>query len=474
MEKMAKKRKMTKQTNREKSVKLNNAGLSLVELLISVTILAVIVIPLLHMFVTSSNINVKSRKTLRATTVAQDIMEGLKAYDIEELKTQFNNPAEGFYVISDNMIQGGVAEDISRETTEVGTDAEGNPNPGYYCFTMRDITMQGSQYDALIIVDARGYGNSGSHTSNQQNVDAHGNPQAHNNSGFAAVTAISDSNKGGEDGVYAEKAAFTEQVLTEIRKAYKDDFEADGLVVADVTFKTPGLKVIRRTYQVDISDGGTDADGNKIADVEITVEYECDYKGNAKTIYGLDHIPYASFTADSLGGNFYFMYYPLYEAEKEEIVIDNAAGIPLNLTIAKQIYASADPDDPYVLSDAQLNAAERSYRVQVNVEGGSLDKLKLRTNLGTNLTNKKYLEGEGETVDLPSQVDLQFNGTPTNQMNVFSLSGVRNTSLGAAGTGGEITEVIYDVRVEIYKAGAADKDFPQEDRMVSIDGSKNN
>lgn len=48
-----------------------DAGFSLVELLIAVTILAIIVVPLLHMFVTSTRINVKSRQTLRATTVAR-------------------------------------------------------------------------------------------------------------------------------------------------------------------------------------------------------------------------------------------------------------------------------------------------------------------------------------------------------------------------------------------------------------------
>jgi len=91
--------------------KLNkDAGFSLLELLIAVIILAIIVIPLLNMFLSSNRINVKSRQTLRATTLAQDIMEGLKAYDIEELQAQFNNPTDGFYVINDNMIKGAVAE----------------------------------------------------------------------------------------------------------------------------------------------------------------------------------------------------------------------------------------------------------------------------------------------------------------------------------------------------------------------------
>ena len=77
--------------------KLNkNAGFSLVELLIAVTILAIIVIPLLHMFVTTSRLNGKAKQKQRATTVAQNLIEGMKAYDINELREQFNQPVDGF------------------------------------------------------------------------------------------------------------------------------------------------------------------------------------------------------------------------------------------------------------------------------------------------------------------------------------------------------------------------------------------
>ena len=76
---------------KEKVQQLNkNAGFSLLELLIAVTILAIITIPMLHMFVTSARINGKSRITLRATVLAQDIVEGLKAYHIDEIQDQFN------------------------------------------------------------------------------------------------------------------------------------------------------------------------------------------------------------------------------------------------------------------------------------------------------------------------------------------------------------------------------------------------
>jgi Tfp pilus assembly protein PilV len=439
-----------------------------VELLVAVTILAIIIIPLMHLFLTSSRLNIKSRKTLRATTVAQDIMEGLKAYDIEELKSQFNNPGDGFYVINDGIIKGGVGEDTSREAAEVGTDAvSGDPNPGYYCFTMKNITLQGSEYDARVMIDGRDYMESGTHTANQSNTDASGTPQAHNNSGFAAVSAILED----KDGSHIEKSSYLTDDLKEIynNTTLKPLFEAAGITqAADLTYQLVSGMTVSKDYILDITDDGTDEDGNAKANVKVTVQYEISYgAATPETVMGVTRDP-CDFVS---GGSLYFFYYPLYEAVDECITVNNTANIPLNLTIAKQVYSSADDTDPFLLSDAKLNAAEKKYTATVNICGGSKDQTKIRTNLGTNLTNSTYLSGAGEPTDVPGQVIFQYNGAAVTSLNVFTLSGVRNTSLGATGADNEITEVIYDVTVEVYQAGA---DFDSDSPMVSIEGSMNN
>ena len=64
---------------------LNNEGFSLVELLIAIVILSIIVVPLLHSFVTSARTNAKSRSTMHATAIAEDIMEMFEAYSLEEM-----------------------------------------------------------------------------------------------------------------------------------------------------------------------------------------------------------------------------------------------------------------------------------------------------------------------------------------------------------------------------------------------------
>lgn len=62
---------------------LNNRGFSLVEILIAVAILVLCAVPLLKAFVTSAQTNVRARQNLNATTLAENIMEEIKAAGVE-------------------------------------------------------------------------------------------------------------------------------------------------------------------------------------------------------------------------------------------------------------------------------------------------------------------------------------------------------------------------------------------------------
>ena len=464
--------------------KLNkDAGFSLLELLIAVVILAIIVIPLLNLFLSSNRINIKSRQTLRATTLAQDIMEGLKAYDIEELQTQFTKPADGFYVIDDNLIKGAVAEETGMEV-----DGSGDPMEGIYYFSLQKVALQGSEFDALVKLDAREYMEPGTHGNALD-----GDPLVLNK-GIGDARSIDK-----ENGTFVEKDEYRQAMLKSVwpdatSTQIKDAMVADGItkdMFDNITFKNLDtlFTSVRRTITVTLAKSSEkDEEGNPKIDMFVTEEYKFDYQGTVFTTKGdmnsliqIDDMGCGVISGKDANVNIF--YYPLYGRNTvDEIEIKKNSDVnldSLNLLIAKQVpTVQVNPDE--VLSDAQLMTEEMRYKADVVIKDGSSamdkEKFSLKTNLGTNLAGKTYMEAEGKKVDTPGQ--LVVNGTPmdlsgTSQMNIYTLDGVRSP-MGAAPKDGEVTELFYNVEVSVYKEGAAGKGFPEEERMIVIEGSKNN
>lgn len=81
----------------------NNKGFSLIEILIGIGMLAVIVIPILHTFITSAQINRDSRQVMIQTEVAQTIMEGFAGKTYAEVRTAVGELVTNPGVASGNM-----------------------------------------------------------------------------------------------------------------------------------------------------------------------------------------------------------------------------------------------------------------------------------------------------------------------------------------------------------------------------------
>lgn len=489
--------------------KLNkDAGFSLVELLIAVVILAIILIPLLNVFLSSNRLNIRSRKTLRATTAAQDIMEGLKAYDINELKEQFADPASGFYVIDSRLIKGGV-----EERDDLEKDGSGNPVPGLYVFCMKDVSFQGSKFDAKIVVDGREYRTDTSTAS----PDTH--DHKFNDAALADARSIDKNN-----GTFVEAEKYRTAILrsvfedTDMKSAIEAALLASGVAPGDIDNKYldqqdavhfKNLKTffdrVSRTITIDLTTSAeVDKDGNPMVEMSVTEVYDFTYKdingvdvevhtsGDMGSGVMVSALPCGKITRmkDAATGdesiNVNLFYYPLYgysASDPDKIVVNNASGADLNLLIAKQRHETKDPsdpdkvdvNDPEYFSDPQLMAAEKSYRAVIKINdtyGFNPNKFTLKTNLGLNLVGEKYASvSPGGSYELPAQFSVE--GQPLHQLNIFTLDGVRSP-LGKAGAPGEATELIYDVEVSIYQEGAADDGFPQEKRMVVIGGSTTN
>ena len=446
---------------KEKVQQLNkNAGFSMLELLIAVTILAIITIPMLHMFVTSARINGKSRITLRATVLAQDIVEGLKAYHIDEIQDQFNG-VEDFEMLNTSVIAGDCTykEDVDRE------------KPGKYYFVLKNAKLENSRFDVLISVDATGYVEGTTPTKHNSFL---------NTSDVAKVAGMNKSTDASfEQSQLQDEAALEKAVL------------ALSIPGDDITYKTAGL-TCDRTITVCFLDGGTvtGEDGSILnkTNAFVTYNYKFTYGGKNYTYIppamevidgeGNSGIPFGSFT----GNNFYFFYYPLYDAKKDELIFD-ATGVtrteenPLKLYIAKQTDSS--------MTDVKLNQAETSYKPVVNVRNTTGSKtFRIYTNLARNLVNESFLESIGKTPSDPKRpesirelkdlVSFQHNGVvAAKTLDIYDLSGIRDENYGKKGTDDPVTEFIYDIVVEVYEEGAADAGFPSDMRKVTFDGTKN-
>lgn len=512
-------------TDRRKRNK--DAGFSLVELLIAVVILAIIVIPLLNVFLSSNRLNIKSRKTLRATTAAQDIMEGLKAYDINELKEQFTDPASGFYVIDSRLIKGGVGlngEDASGTSVPINDPAAVQ---GLYVFSMKDVSLQGSKFDAKIVVDARGYMSSTPAGTAMKDHDAHPvsptgtETYKFNDSALADARSIDKKN-----GTFVESDAIRKAVLSGVFKvpamenAIKDKLRAAGAVDVDaeyqdqkdaVSFKNISsvFDSVRREIHVFLTPSAeVDKNGDYKVDMKVTHRYiftcgtsdEVGVTGDAGSLVGTigdpgvpgspigsvdpdKARPFGSIARTKDGDvNVNLFYYPLYDTSvPDKIFINNMSGVPVNLLIAKLRYEKEDPSDPdkvdlsdpEYFTDPQLMAAEQTYRAEIvmNDIHFDADTFSLKTNLGLNLVGQKYMGSS--SIELPTQFGVTGTGKNLNELNVYTLDGVRSP-LGKDPAPGEATELIYDVEVGIYQEGAADDGFPEEKRMVVIGGSTTN
>ncbi len=74
--------------------KLNDRGMSLVEVIISITILSVVVVPVMHALTSAAYYNLKARNRQNVTFAAESLMEAFKGYDIFDSENPLT-PVEG-------------------------------------------------------------------------------------------------------------------------------------------------------------------------------------------------------------------------------------------------------------------------------------------------------------------------------------------------------------------------------------------
>lgn len=473
---MWERRKVTEQINRKNGMN-SNSGFSLVELLIAVTILAIIVIPLLHMFITSTKINVKSRQTLRATTVAQDIMEGLKAYTLEEVRSQFeppegaggsgyHYPTDGFYVIDSSMIQGGV-----RELTELEHEGE-----EIYYFGIENIKLQGGEYDAFIELDASTYGSKAQEKRKNPGAGIVAHDNEFNGNFYAELGSVAEVSGSGDeasketDSSFHENKKLNEAVLEDVKQKIEADIISSGGTVPDDLDELKLEDVLTgRTIEVIIEDAGSkDPEGNEQCKATITFTYQCEYGGNNYTSNGKEGS--VGGVVDGIrsqrtfsSGNFYLFYYPCYGVmdninitlEDTDRLFDADKPLMRSFVLAKQIRSDVDSSLNVIapeLPEYDLRNMENTYQAKVFIKAMAAmnNNLVFRTNIDSNLI-KNDTDG---TRDSLGGVMIGSNSLATPH--------IHNCSFTGEDVSEKATSVIYDAKITIYKSGAA-KHFTETD-----------
>ena len=197
--------------------------------------------------------------------------------------------------------------------------------------------------------------------------------------------------------------------------------------------------------------------------------------------YESAYVPFYSAEADANLKSLYVFYYPNYESDNsvtplDEIVLDNTANYPLQLYITKQ----RDEEN-----GTPTSVQENAYRMSLTVkESPSLlgksnwntnpglykAQTKLRTNLDYNISDLDKILSRPKI----SQMKLTYQAVSASGANERKLTGsAAKKVLDHNGLDDrKQSDRIYTAKVSIYKAGAAEKGFPESDRIAVLDSAK--
>lgn len=131
----------------------DNSGFSIVELIIAVAILAAVFTPILRSFALGAKTNAKAQQMQNVTSVAEKIMEEVKAYSIEELYTKAAASAEIVF-LSGSEAEAYIDSGSNAEPSSESSDYDDAPYVLYY----KDITAtQGKTYNVCATINNKTY-----------------------------------------------------------------------------------------------------------------------------------------------------------------------------------------------------------------------------------------------------------------------------------------------------------------------------
>ncbi|WP_455721960.1 type IV pilus modification PilV family protein [Agathobacter sp.] len=465
----------------------DDRGITLVELIVSIAILAIIVLPFLNSFVTAARTNAKSRNELNATHLAENIMEGIEKNSMKSLAYQFNYPAEGFDIadgfdMSGNgsnsqellldtdaggksvyssavkleNVGGGIADAEKdshitssihkKDTTATINDTNKwnfveNDSTHKYYFYMTNVKSGTKNYNALVTMDARS-------DEAKESGKTDGKRTEYNKDAVADMSAMDFDH----DAIATDKTLF---------ESLKNDLKNDNLVTD--SFSEDDVK--KRTITIDIEN---------TTSTKVSVSYSYKIKGkdgNEITFPDVNSAKKANYTSivfdnttDTVNHdlrNIYLFYNPWYytatessasTTARDNIIINNSNNVECTVSLVKQKKDKI----------SNLSVLEGKYNVIVNLvepdnkSGSSKACVTIASNFETNL-------GSPNTSMSHKQALYQYNGDSTQAQ----IERIQTRNL----TKDTVSDRIYDVRVDIYESKVDISKLSTEKPVVSLTGS---
>lgn len=456
-----------------RKLKNDDRGVTLVEIIVSIAILAIIVLPFLNAFVTATKTNVKAKNEMNATHLATNIMEGIEKNSMKTLAYQFNYPSEYFDVADGFNISDGSSacellkksdkfdnvkrlEDISAEIVNKDdvitscihkTDAKAKigdaslwnfreSDAHKYYFYMSGVQSGTKKYNALVTVDAK------------SDAESDNKVRKYNMDEVADMSAM-DANF---DCMSADKYSATN-------------------IISAFNNMNPGFSVqqsdIKRTIKIDIEKSG--AASNKATKVTVSYSYSIkngvkktfpDPNSALKDDYTMVIYDNSSDTVNHNLRNVYLFYNPWYtstgntwDTANDVIIVNNKDKVDCTVNIVKQKTIS---------DQSELSTKESTYKAYVRVSEPGNRTGHAYTHIATNLNVNM---GAPDNPLQPGQAIYGFNNNVI-QNDVKKIVDIKNLTKSKA------SERLYDVKVDIYESkDSLDDIFKDKDPVVTMTGS---
>lgn len=499
---------------KDRKRKNTNAGMTLIELIVAVSIFSIAAVVLLQSFVTSGRINSKSRLYLEATTMAQNLMEEIKSRKFEEVSLAFNYPIDSttgdtrinFLNTQKNRIENGTLgiREVMRNTNDKGdttysdvsqykdgvdeskvtasvisTDGgktyKFNPrkkgkNASKYYFELTDVNADHESFDALVEFD----GSTDSGYKEKTTADAGNGKNDYLSPNISDMN--SKTNALLTEAKYPDKNYLTENLKNCLSSFDPDTEEGAALVdeIYDHSVKTLTLRIEENGGSVKIYED-RELDPWDWIKANYPDRMDTNSTDFGKTIES-SGIVYSTETGEKME-NIFLFYYPNYNSTSsasplDRIILDNRINYEVNFYVSKQ-------------QDGQSHAQEKLYRMSLTVKenptarnksnwntNASLYRAvtKLRTNLDYDISD----ENEGAERLKTNQMSLIYQAVDNNGVDGIKAPGISAKKILSCNSldDREAEDRIYTAKVSVYKAGAAEKNFPDSDLVVTLDGSK--